>query len=250
VDLGGGQRLVLVPIPAKGKSFLMGSPDGDPDRFDAEQPQHEVEFTHDWDMGKFEVTVGQFKAFVADNPGYQTSAEKAGDKYTWRSPGFTQTPEHPVVYVSWNDAQDFCSWLSKRTRQKFRLPFEAEWEYCCRAGTTTRYSFGEDPKELGDHAWFRDNSETQTQAVGRKKANPLGLHDLHGNVNEWCQDDKRKYAKEKVTDPQGPRAGENRAFRGGSWHNDAQGCRCANRQDQAQHFRRFEDHGFRVVRSR
>src|SRR5262249_25679585 len=167
LELGGGVKLELVLIKAKGKSFRMGSPNSDPNRSSPEQPQHEVAFTRDWYIGKFEVTVGQFKAFVADNPGYRTEAEKTGEGKTWRDPDFKQGDDHPVVCVCWNDAQDFCKWLSKKPGgRKFRLPFEAEWEYSCRAGTTTRYYFGDDAKDLTDYAWFVGNTNNQTHPVG------------------------------------------------------------------------------------
>jgi formylglycine-generating enzyme required for sulfatase activity len=202
-------------------------------------------------MGKFEVTVGQFKAFVNDSLGYRTEAERAGDPFTWREPRFArpQNDDQPVVCVSWNDAQEFCKWLSKKTGQQFRLHYEAEWEYCCRAGTTTRYSFGEDDKDLGDHGWFKGNAGGQTRPVGKKKPNPWGLHDMHGNVFERCQDGQRQYRKEKVTDPVSPSAAAAHAIRGGAWITEAGPCRAAYRECFIPSVRNVWV-GFRVMRSR
>ena len=180
----------LAPIPP-GK-FLMGSPDNETGRNASEGPQHEVVLTGPFYMGVHDVTVGQFKAFVKET-GYQT--EKGGGAYrfadgswqldplaNWQNPGFEQSDDHPVVCVSWNDANAFCNWLSKKEKRMYQLPTEAQWEYACRAGTTTAYSFGDDPKDLGDYAWYQDNSGNHTHPVGGKKPNPWGLYDMHGNV--------------------------------------------------------------------
>jgi formylglycine-generating enzyme required for sulfatase activity len=253
IDLGHKQKLILVPIKAKGKSFLMGSPDVDHTADWDERLQDEVDFTHDWDLGKFKVTVGQFKAFVADNPDFKTEAEKAGAEYTWRNPGFEQNDDHPVVRVSWNDALAFCAWLSKKTGRKFRLPFEAEWEYSCRAGSTTRYHFGDDEDKLDQFAWYDKNAGKGTKPVGLKKPNPFELHDMYGNASEWCQDGKREYKKEKVTDPEGPSdgadrlAGARRVVRGGTWFSPAWDLRSAAPRFDHWPSDRFDCIGFRVV---
>src|SRR5262249_2819186 len=151
-----GMSLLLLP-PGK---FLMGSPKGEADRLD-EELQHEVEITQPFYLGMYEVTVGQFRAFVKDT-NYVTEAEKDGKggrafdgkefvqkpEFTWKNLYFAQTDDHPVVVVSWNDAVAFCAWLSKKEGRNYRLPTEAEWEYACRGGTKTRFSAGEKEEDL------------------------------------------------------------------------------------------------------
>ncbi len=198
--------------------------------FKDESPAHRVSLSKAFDIAATEVTVGQFRQFV-DATNYQTDAEKNGgalgcfpderdyvDRFhkapeiTWKSPGFAQTDDHPVVAVSWNDAQKFCEWISKKENAKYRLPSEAEWEYACRAGQTTWYSWGEDPDAAYEHANVADGTLEAAQPnttrfqravrlkadegdgvvftarVGSYKPNPWGLFDTHGNVWEWCQD--------------------------------------------------------------
>ena len=124
----------------------------------------------------------------------------------------------PVENVSWNDAIDFCGKLSKQEGVEYRLPTEAEWEYACRAGTTTRYSFGDDKSQLGKYAWFGGNSGGETHPVGQKLPNIWGLYDMHGDVYEWCQDWYGRYERGRViSDPTGPTSGEYRVLRGGAF---------------------------------
>ena len=153
-------------------------------------------------LGKYTVTNAQYGKFLEE------AGESIRKPEYWDNRRFNQ-PEQPVVGVSWHDAQAFCKWVD------CRLPTEAEWEYACRAGTTTEYSFGDDASELGDYAWFVENSNGQTQPVGAKKPNPWGLHDMHGNVWEWCEDQFG--------------GGSRRVGRGGSWINGAGSCRSATR---------------------
>jgi formylglycine-generating enzyme required for sulfatase activity len=175
-----GMRLKLIPAG----EFLMGSPSSYLDASVNEKPQHRVRITQPFYLGDFPVTRGQFQRFV-NASGYQTEAErdeKAGwdwaaeseqwhdypmSEVNWRSPGFHQTDDLPVVHVSWNDASAFCDWLSQQEGQIYRLPTEAEWEYACRAGTTTRFSFGDDENALGQYAWYDANSNYQTHPVGQ-----------------------------------------------------------------------------------
>jgi formylglycine-generating enzyme required for sulfatase activity len=242
----------LVSMPAG--EFHMGSDRDDKDAFDVEKPRHKVRITRPFYLGKYKVTVGQFKRFVAAT-GYQTEAEKAGDLWTWEKPGFQrgfdQTDEHPVVCVSWNDADAFCRWLAQATGAPVRLPREAEWEYSCRAGTATKFSFGDNEMDLGDYAWYSANSGGGgTHPCGLKKPNAFGLYDMHGLAWEWCADGKRTYRDQEETDPEGPMgAGASRVIRGGSWGNVPQACRAANRADYAPsvHWGRC---GFRVLASR
>ena len=167
-------NLKLVLIPAG--EFLMGSPDSDKDTVSNETPQHRVRINNAFYLGKTEVTRGQFRQFVAD-AGYRTEAERDGKggygwneeakkfetnpRYSWENPGFDQTDEHPVVNVSWNDAVAFTQWLSRKEGKLYRLPTEAEWEYACRAGTTSRYSFGDDTEGLAGVANVADATAKQ-----------------------------------------------------------------------------------------
>jgi formylglycine-generating enzyme required for sulfatase activity len=138
----------------------------------------------------------------------------------WRHPGLPrpQRDDEPVVQVTWNDAAAFCRWLSQQDGRPYRLPTEAEWEYACRAGTTTRWCMGDDPAELGQYAWVRDDAGSSTHAVGDKKPNGFGLYDMHGNVWEWCLDRFGRYPKSPGVDidPSGPTTGWVRILRGGA----------------------------------
>jgi formylglycine-generating enzyme required for sulfatase activity len=190
-----GMKFALIPA---GK-LVMGSPQSEEGRSKDEE-QHEVEIKQPFFLGIHEVRVRDFRAFVQDD-GYKTEAEKAGDKDTWTNALMTQTDDHPVVRVSWNDAQAFCAWLSKKEGKEYRLPTEAEWEYACRAGTKTRFHSGDDYaglKEVGNFGYY------STMPVGQFKANAFGLFDMHGNVYEWCED---------LYEEGGP----GRVIRGGGW---------------------------------
>ena len=234
----------LVAIP-KG-SFYMGSKADDKDAYGDEKPRHKVTISQPFYLGKFHVTVGQFKRFV-DATGYKTEGEKAGDEHTWKNPGFEQTDEHPVVCVSWNDADAFCQWLAKETGANVRLPREAEWEYSCRAGTPTKFYFGNNDADLGDYAWYAKNTNNKgTQPCGLKTPNGFGLYDMHGLAWEWCADGKRPYKDQEETDPAGPSAGAFRKSRGGSFFLDPRFCRAASRLVRAPSDRYF-DIGFRVL---
>ena len=206
-----------------------------------------------------------------ENPGaWGWDADKKGfdfnAKYSWRNAGFEQTDEHPVVNVSWNDAKAFCEWLSKKEKKTYRLPTEAEWEYACRAGTTTRYSSGDDPETLAKvgnvadataKSQFPDWTGTIkasdgyvfTSPVGSFQPNAFGLYDMHGNPWQWCADwyDESYYAKSPVDDPSGPTTGSDRVGHGGGWYDHAGGCRSAFRYGRTPEDRN-RDLGFRVSR--
>jgi formylglycine-generating enzyme required for sulfatase activity len=233
------------------------------DRLPAEAPRHRVRLTKPFYLGACEVTVGAFRRFV-DDTGYKSDAEKDGKggygrdekggwtqkpEIVWRNPGFTQTDAHPVVNVTWNDAAAFCQWLSRKESKEYRLATEAEWEYTCRAGSTTRYSFG-DEEALGDYVWWPGNSGTKTHPAGEKKPNAWGLYDMHGNVWEWCADgyDAKYYERSPKDDPPGPTSEASRVLRGGSWNYWPYSTRSASRGGSTPDNRNF-DAGFRVART-
>jgi formylglycine-generating enzyme required for sulfatase activity len=256
LDRVNGVSMKLVVIPA-GK-FLMGSPQVEKDRSSNEGPQREVTITRPFYMGVHEVTKGQFAQFISSS-GYRTDAEKEGKAWgsdgskwevmaghSWRKTGFQQGDDHPVVNVSYNDAVAFCDWLSRKTGRKVTLPTEAQWEYACRAGTTTAYPWGNSPDDgkgwanAADQAAKRqfprwttfnwDDGFVFTGPVGRFRPNGFGLHDMIGNVWEWCSDwYADSYANAKNQDPIGPDSGSARVLRGGSWFDPPAICRSANR---------------------
>jgi formylglycine-generating enzyme required for sulfatase activity len=230
-----GMKLVLIP---KG-TFMMGSPESEVRIADA--TQHEVTISKDYYLGVTEVTQGQYKQVMGTNPSWNQ-----GDKIQ------VESSMHPVEQVSWEDAVEFCKKLSDLPEEKkagriYRLPTEAQWEYACRAGSKTAYSFGEGSKSLGDYAWFDQNSNRQTHPVGEKKANAWGLYDMHGNVWEWCSDWYGQYPKGAVSDPVGTRESSNRVFRGGSWYDHFEYCRSARRLGYFPSGR--DDFGLRVALS-
>jgi formylglycine-generating enzyme required for sulfatase activity len=220
-----GMKLKLI----KAGKFLMGAPVSKKNGSGDEQPQHEAAIAQPFYLGVYPVTKAQFAAFVSDAD-YMTEAEKADDKSTWRDPGFEQTDDDPVVCVSWKDAEKFCAWLSEREKRTYHLPSEAQWEYACRAGTTTAYFFGDDPKMLDDFAWYGDNSESHTHPVGDRKPNPWGLYDMHGNVWQWCVDSYNAGHYQKTSKGLQFILETNKGvWRGGSWSGSTRDCRAASR---------------------
>ena len=195
VDLGKDVKLELVLIPA-GK-FMMGSPVSEVRRL-SNETQHEVTFTKAFYMGKYEVTQEQWESVMGNNPSIKTKGARL-----------------PVTGVTWFDCQEFVKKLNGKTNGGYRLPTEAEWEYACRAGTTTAYSFGGKitPKDANINI-----DGANIKAVGRYKPNAFGLYDMHGNVAEWCEDRHGDYPAGVVTDPQGPATGTFRVLRGGCFY--------------------------------
>jgi len=306
-----GMKLVLVPSG----EFMMGNPHRpDEERkflgpetdslvedcFDDEYPPHPVRITRAFYLGVYSVTVGQFRRFVAETE-YGTDAETGGTTgpdnwwrgaydwggpwadnyrlhrdYSWRKTGFRQGEDHPVVNVSWNDAVAFCRWLSAQEHKAYRLPTEAEWEYACRAGSTTRYYCGDDPTELvkvGNVADAASKKEIPgwefvvhgsdgyvfTAPAGRFRPNGFGLYDMHGNAAQWCSDWYRPdyYAQSPRDDPQGPKdpygtdssGSELRVTRGSGWCAGAAECRSSNRSSSLAADRNYAL-GFRVARDK
>jgi len=200
INLPGNVEMKFRKIPA-GK-FTMGSPENERERASDEGPQHLVTITNPFYLGVYEVTQAQWKAVMGNNPSH---FKDCGD-------------DCPVEMVSWNDAQEFIKKLNQiEGSNKYRLPTEAEWEYACRAGTTTRFSFGDDDAVLSQYAWYSVNSGKRTHPAGQKKPNAWGLYDMYGNVWEWVHDWFGNYPSASVTDPAGPSSGAYRVFRGGSW---------------------------------
>lgn len=224
----------MVLIPAG--EFVMGSPDGE--GHDDEHPQHVVSVDSFY-MGKYEVTFEQYDLFCE-----KTGRTKPSDKGWGRG-------KRPVINVSWHDAVAFCDWLSELSGDRYRLPTEAEWEYACRAGTTTQYSFGEDTRDLGLYSWHKGNAQKQTHPVGTLGANAWGLHDMHGNVWEWCSDwyERDYYSSSPASNPTGSANGEYRVRRGGSWYYFADSIRSADR-DGATPDGTFYAMGFRCARDK
>jgi formylglycine-generating enzyme required for sulfatase activity len=222
-------------------TFRMGSPEDEEGRWEAEGPQTDVIISRGFWMGKYEVTQGEYLAVMGNNPSHHNGVQGQGGVWE-RDYGVDLT--RPVDSVSWNDAVAYCAALTERERQAgriapnsvYRLPTEAEWEYACRAWTSTRCSYGDDPRytNLTNYAWYGGNSGDTTHPVGQKLPTAWGLYDIHGNVWEWCQDWWDYYSGGIALDPQGPAAGSCRVFRGGAfgyWYvwGDPGDCRSAFR---------------------
>ena len=202
--------MLLVPIPSG--EFLMGSPASDLKADEDEKPQTLKKFGKPFYLSAYEVTQEQYQAVMGIRQ-FLTDEQAA---------------RFPVTDVSYNNAVEFCRRLSEKEDVEYRLPTEAEWEYACRAGTTTAYSFGDDAAKLSEYGWFVDESpDFMPHRIGQKKPNPWGLYDMHGNVWEWCRD---------------------RVVRGGSWFDNAWHCRSANRFQYETATFRDDVRGFRVLR--
>ncbi|HUW60250.1 MAG TPA: formylglycine-generating enzyme family protein [Candidatus Bathyarchaeia archaeon] len=221
VMLPGDVLLEMVWIP--GGTFMMGRSPDELDSSSNEDPQHEVTVPGFW-MAKYELTKRQWEAVMGTEPWY-------GQDYV------LYEPDSPAVYVTWHEAKDFVAELNAYTGRSFRLPSEAEWEYACRAGTTTRFYWGDDTDyaQIGNYAWDSENCSAEMYAhiVGQKLPNSHGLHDMSGNVWEWCADDWHSNYSGAPTDgnvwADSPRS-LSRVIRGGCWDSDVAHCRSAYRQ--------------------
>ena len=267
-------KMSFVKIPVG--EFKQGSPASEPGRF-TNETQHTVKITGSFWLAKTHVTVGQFAAFAKDS-GHQTLAEKQGwangswnigeNKWnklaggSWKNPGFEQTADHPVVCVTWQDANAFCDWLSVRENRKYRLPTEAEWEYCSRGGQATAFPWGNDPDagrgrangcdQVASNlftlfpAFTWNDGYVYTSPVMTFRTNAWGLHDMVGNALQWCGDRYGAYPGGPVENPHGAVEGKERVLRGGSFVYGPRQSRCAFRGRNSPEFQNFYV-GFRVL---
>jgi formylglycine-generating enzyme required for sulfatase activity len=221
-----GLRMAFALIPAG--AFAQGSEREELGHETSEGPIRQTRITQALHVGVHPVTQDQYAEVMGANPSRFLGARR------------------PLDRVSWHDAVEFCVRLSEREGRTYRLPTEAEWEYACRAGSTTAFCFGDDEDLTGDYAWYGRNSGEQTQEVGTKLPNAWGLRDMHGNVWEWCADWYGPYDPEQCDDPSGPAEGALRVVRGGSYFDHPSPLRSASRgRSRPDH--RPDDHGFRVV---
>ena len=243
IDTKSGVKMILL----QGGYFTMGDAKGDVD----EQP-HKV-YVDSFYIDKYLVTQEEFQKVLNDNPS------------RWKA------KKNPVEQVRWSDAVKYCNARSRKEGLQpcynvetwecnfkatgYRLPTEAEWEYACRAGTKTTYSFGNDAKKLRNYAWFKDNSGNRPRPVGKKLPNPWGIYDMHGDVWEWCNDFYQVdyYQNSPEKNPTGPSAGETKVLRGGCWNSPAEQCRSAFRYNENPGYSDvcfgYDIYGFRCVRS-
>lgn len=220
-------------------SFLMGSPESDPDRSDFETPQSLVTLTYGFWIGQYEVSQQEYQAVTGKNPSSSTD-----------------NPSLPVDSVTWSEATNYCALLTEQERKAgrltnnyaYRLPYEAEWEYAARGGKATRFSFGDDPgfTTVPLYAWTSENSGNDSHPVGQKSPNVWGLYDVYGNVAEWCLDWFGLYTEADKTNPTGPATGFDKVYRGGSWADAAADSRASARGGLNPNSR-MSSFGFRVV---
>jgi len=238
LDLPAGAKpLEMVLIPSG--TFTMGSPDNEDGRSSNEGPQHKVTITQPFYLGKYEVTQAQYQTVMGSNPSFFKGNNLPVDNVSFGDP--------------WDDCQTFIQKLNQMRQGTFRLPTEAEWEYACRAGTTTRFYWGDDPNysQIGQYAWYVSNSSSKTHEVGTKLPNAWGLFDMSGNVNEWCQDWYGGYSSNDQVDPIDQQSGSYRVLRGGGWSNGAWDCRSANRNNSFPDLKFYINAyiGFRLTRT-
>jgi len=274
-------KITFDMLPIRGGKFTMGSPDNEAGRKDDEGPQHEVAIQPFW-MGKCEVTWDEYEMFMfsLDVQRRELAGRKA-DELDKRADAVTRPTKpytdmtfdmgkegYPAICMTQLAAKKYCEWISAKTGRYYRLPTEAEWEYACSAGAKTAYSFGDDKQKLGEYAWYYDNSDEKYHQVGKKKPNAWGLHDMHGNVAEWCVDQYKPdfYAQFAGKTTDNPLAVatkvEPRVVRGGSWDDDPDQLRSAARRGSSKEWKKQDPQipqsiwyytdaqfaGFRIVR--
>ena len=275
---GTDEKVEMVFIP--GGTFTMGSPKSEKGHFGDEGPQHQVEIDPFW-MGKFEITWDLYELFVARNIDSKKPQQAKGkevdidvDAVTGATQPYTEmsfgmgVEGYPAICMTQLAAAKFCEWLSAMTGNFYRLPTEAEWEYACRAGTKTAYSFGDDPADLDIYGWYEGNSGGAYHQVGQKKPNPWGLYDMHGNVSEWTLDQyvptlyKQRKRKTASNPLQKPTKTYPRVVRGGAWSDQPSRLRSATRRPSSKKWKKRDPQipkslwwhtdapfvGFRVVR--
>lgn len=237
-------EMILIP----GGKYKMGSPDSEAGRKDHEGPVHEVEIKPFY-LCATEVSIELFTKYYEETV-KPTERDKQVenvklDGTTGPTPVYGDltmgwgTEGRPAIAMTWENAVNFCGWLSLKTGRKYRLPTEAEWEYACRAGTTTAYYFGDDPAKLEEYAWFEKNGEEATHPAGQKKPNAWGLYDMLGNVREWVFDFYAPDAYSKAN-PTGPTEGTVHAARGGAWDSPADELRSAARGFEEEFWRYYD----------
>ncbi len=228
-------------VPIRGGSFLMGSPQSEKDRNEDEGPQHNVKIAPFW-MGKYEITWDAYEVWMEDVDVFRRKIrmiaanrrDELANEYQLTQPTEPYTDmsfgmgkgDRPAICMTQLSARTFCQWLSAKTGRYYRLPTEAEWEYACRAGTTTAYHFGDDPAKLEEYAWYFDNTSEKYEKVGQKKPNPWGLYDMHGNASEWVLDQHAtdfygSHGKGVADNPLAiPKTIYPRVVRGGGWNDE------------------------------
>jgi formylglycine-generating enzyme required for sulfatase activity len=270
-----GSAVSFEMIAVPGGQFIMGSPQDEPGRKEDEGPAHPVEIAPFW-MGKHEITWEEFELFVYPEMSKETTEQLASakvDGVTQPTPPFVDMSfgmgknGYPAINMTQYAALSYCKWLTALTGDFYRLPTEAEWEYACRAGAATAYSFGDDPSTMEEYAWYFENSDGAYQKVGTKKANPWGLHDMHGNVAEWTLDEYLPaYQAEEGEVKKDPWIKPSKLYphvvRGGSWDDDPEDIRSAARRASSPNWKQRDPQipksnwwmtdasflGFRIVR--
>ena len=275
---GTTEKIDMVYVP--GGSFVMGSPKSEKNHFGDEGPQHEVEIAPFW-MGKYEITWDLYELFVAREIDSKKPEKVEGNDVAIDVDGVSGatapyvemsfgmgTEGYPAICMTQLAAVKFCKWLSAMTGNFYRLPTEAEWEYACRAGTKSAYSFGDDASLLDEYAWHKGNSNGAYQKVGVKKPNPFGLHDMHGNVSEWTLDqyipaEYKSRKRKKSIDPYvQPTKTYPKSVRGGAWTDSESRLRSAARRPSSKQWKKRDPQipkslwwhtdapfvGFRIVR--
>lgn len=276
-----GTQVSYRMTPIKGGEFVMGSPANETGRKPDEGPQHKVKIEPFW-MGTCEITWSEYELFMYQDEERKFKKEIPTDPYVDKISDAVSRPtkpyvemsfgmgkdEYPAISMTQHAANKYCEWLSAKTGEYYRLPTEAEWEYACRAGTTTKYSFGDDESKLGEYAWFEKNSDFKYQKVGRKLPNPWGLYDMHGNVSEWTLDGYEPNAYQKFANGVAvePFVRVSTAYphvvRGGSWDDPADYLRSAWRTNSVKAWKQQDPQlpksiwyltdaqflGFRIVR--